>query len=143
MKKVFALALAAALLLGCRIGVHADPDHLVKVLMTTPGATVTSDWTCKPDMEALDDAVEASDGIIPEDVKFAAGRLTVMEAGTVDCDEEVYDVSFKIWSTVNRAIGLFFCAEEDDTWELISCNLGDVIEGRFQSPGTYVIAVGW
>ena len=91
----------------------------------------------------LDDAVEASDGIIPEDVKFAAGRLTVMEAGTVDCDEEVYDVSFKIWSTVNRAIGLFFCAEEDDTWELISCNLGDVIEGRFQSPGTYVIAVGW
>ena len=44
---------------------------------------------------------------------------------------------------MNRAIGLFFCAEEDDTWELISCNLGDVIEGRFQSPGTYVIAVGW
>ena len=93
--------------------------------------------------QAQDDDDEARDGIIPEDVKIASRRLTVMEAGTVDCDEEVYDVSFKIWSTVNRAIGLFFCAEEDDTWELISCNLGDVIEGRFQSPGTYVIAVGW
>lgn len=143
MKKVLVLALAAALLAGCCVSANADPNHLINVVMTTPGATVTSDWSCKPTAEALDEAVENSDGVIPEDVKFSAGRLTVMEAGAVDCEREVYDVTFKVWSTLNRAIGLFFCAEDDDTWELLSCNLGDVIEARFQAPGSYVIAVGW
>ena len=81
--------------------------------------------------------------VIPEDVLFTPGRLTLMATGHVTCDEEVYDVSFKVWSTINRAIGLFFLADDADTWELLTCNLGDVIEGRFQAPGTYAIAVGW
>ena len=89
MKKILALALAAMLVTGCCISAFADPAQLVKVLMTTPGAVVTSDWGVKPEMDVLDDAVENSDGIIPDDCKFSAGRLTVMEAGTLECDEEV------------------------------------------------------
>lgn len=143
MKKILALALAAILAAGCCISALADPAQLVKVVMTTPGAAVTSDWNVKPEMDVLDEAVENSDGIIPEDCKFSAGRLTVMEAGTLDCDEEVYDVTFKVWSTLKRTIGLFFCADDSDTWELVTCNFGDIIEGRFQSSGSYVIAVGW
>lgn len=144
MKRFLALALAAVLLVcGCRIGASAEAGELVKVLMTTPGAEVTFDWSEKPEADALDAAVEDSEGVIPENAKFSAGRLTVMAAGTVTCEEEVYDVSFKVWSTLKRTIGLFFRANDSEVWELVSCNQGDVIEGRFQSAGAYAIAVGW
>lgn len=143
MKKVLAAA-AAFVLLAALLCVPASAESLVKVLMSTPGASFQdAPKNQYPIASELDDAVENSQEVIPEDVKFAAGRLTLMAVGCVDCDEEEYDVSFKVWSTVNRAIGLFFRADDADTWELVTCNLGDVIEGRFQSPGTYAIAVGW
>lgn len=143
MRKVLALAAALVLLVGM-VWVPVAGESLVKVLMSTPGVTCREALREKcPTADELDDAVECSRGVIPEDVLFTPGRLTLMATGHVTCDEEVYDVSFKVWSTINRAIGLFFLADDADTWELLTCNLGDVIEGRFQAPGTYAIAVGW
>ena len=62
---------------------------------------------------------------------------------TIEVEEEVFDVTFKVWSTLKRTVGLFFLPEEGEVWELVTCNLGDVIEGRFEVCGTYAIVVGW
>ena len=67
----------------------------------------------------------------------------MLGTGNLSCEEEVYYVSFKVWSTVGRTVGLFFRAEDSEEWELISCNQGDVIEGQFETAGTYTIVVGW
>lgn len=147
MKRFFSLLLAALIAVSClSLVVFAEDTHdLVKVLMSTPGTTF-GDAPVAVTQEELDSAVEAAaEGIIPEDATFKPGRVTLMRSGTVVGGREVYDVTFKVWSTVNRTVGLFFRAEGSDTWELISCYAGelDVIEGRFYSDGAYAIAVGW
>ena len=145
MKKMLAVVLAA-LLLG---GVITTPalarssyDELICVLMSTPGVSVERNVQ-RASAGELEEAIEAGAELIPEDCKLAPERITVLQTGRVSCDEEVYDVSFKVWSTLNRTVGLFFRAEDSGEWKLISCNLGDVIEGRFEASGEYTIVVGW
>lgn len=146
MKKILALVLTAALLAGifCVPALADDSDDKVRVLMSTPGVTVSK---AAPDQFAaaadLEEAVENGAELIPEGCKLTPGRITVLHTGTVSCEEEVFYVSFKVWSTLKRTVGLFFLPEDGEQWELISCNLGDVIEGRFEASGTYAIAVGW
>ena len=145
MKKLLAVFLAA-LLLG---GVLAVPtlaqsscDELIYVLMSTPGVSVDkNDQICSAG--ELVEAIEAGAELIPEDCKLDPERITVLQTGYVSCDEEVFYVSFKVWSTLKRTVALFFLAEGSEEWELISCNLGDVIEGRFEAKGEYTIVVGW
>lgn len=145
MKKFLAIALTAALLAGFfTVPALAGTgyDELINVLMSTPGVTVArADQGTRA--EELQEAIENGAELIPEECELVPDRITVLQTGTVSCDEEVYDVSFKVWSTLNRTVGLFFQAEDSEEWELISCNLGDVIEGRFETGGTYTIVVGW
>lgn len=145
MKKLLAVVLTAVLL-SAAFTVPAlagnSFDELIKVLMSTPGVTVMRDSKCASAGE-LRDAIENGEDLIPEDCKLDPERITVLQTGSVACEEEVYDVSFKVWSTLNRTVGLFFRAEDSEEWELISCNLGDVIEGRFEASGSYTIVVGW
>lgn len=145
MKKCLAVLLTVALLAVLCVPALAEGEPLVKVLMSTDGTSVSVPIQQEnyPQTSDLDEAVENSDGIIPEDATFTPGRLTILGTGQISNDREVYDITFKVWSTVRRWIGLFFRAEGSDTWELVTCNLGDVIEGRFQTPGDYAIAVGW
>ena len=77
--------------------------------------------------------------------RACGNRETLLRTGSVTGGREVYDVTFKVWSTVNRTTGLFFRATGTDEWELISCYAGelDVIESRFYADGDYAIAVGW
>ena len=145
MKKMLAVVLAA-LLLG---GVFTTPalarssyDELIYVLMSTPGVSVERNDQ-RASAGELEEAIEAGAELIPEDCELDPERITVLQTGRVSCDEEVYDVSFKVWSTLNRTVGLFFRAEDSGEWKLISCNLGDVIEGRFEASGEYTIVVGW
>ena len=145
MKKMLAVVLAA-LLLG---GVFTTPalarssyDELIYVLMSTPGVSVERNVQ-RASAGELEEAIEAGAELIPEDCELDPERITVLQTGRVSCDEEVYDVSFKVWSTLKRTVGLFFRAEGSEEWELISCNLGDVIEGRFEASGEYTIVVGW
>lgn len=145
MKKCFAVLLTAALLVMLCVPALAESEPLVKVLMSSNGTSVSApiqkDY---PTTDDLGEAVEKGEDVIPEDASLIPGRLTILGTGHISNDErEIYDVSFKVWSTARRSIGLFFRAEDTDTWELITCNLGDVIEGRFQSAGDYAIAVGW
>ena len=142
MKKI--LILAFAIMLAVSLCTAVCADSLVRVLMSTDGTVFeNASFDQLPTMEELNAAVENSVDVIPEDVKFISGRLTLMHCGHVAGAEEVYDISLKVWSTANRAIGLFFKAEDADSWELISCNLGDVIEGRLETAGLYAVAVGW
>ena len=110
--------------------------------MSTPGVSVERNVQ-RASAGELEEAIEAGAELIPEDCKLDPERITVLQTGRVSCDEEVYDVSFKVWSTLNRTVGLFFRADGCEEWELISCNLGDVIEGRFEASGEYTIVVGW
>lgn len=147
MKKFFAMLLAALLAVSCFSAAcfAENTRDLVKVLMSTPGTTFGEDAVAVS-QEELDSAVEnAAEGIIPANATFKPGRVTLLRTGSVVGGREVYDVTFKVWSTVNRTTGLFFRAEGTDEWELISCYAGelDVIEGRFYANGDYAIAVGW
>jgi len=143
MKKCLAVLLTVALLAALCAPAFADYVPLVYVLKSTDGTAVSTPIRENyPTMDELDDTVENAD-IIPENATFTPGRLTILGTGHISNEQEVYDVSFKVWSTLRRWIGLFFRAEDTDTWELVACNLGDVIEGRFQTPGDYAIAVGW
>ena len=147
MKKVLALLLAALLAVSCfgAVCFAEDTHDLVKVLMSTPGTTFGDCATAVSQAE-LDSAVEAAaEGVIPTGATFKPGRVTLLHSGSVIGGREVYDVTFKVWSTINRTTGLFFRAEGADSWELISCYAGelDVIEGRFYANGDYAIAVGW
>lgn len=96
-----------------------------------------------PKVEELQDAITEGSDLIPQECKLVPDRITVAYAGTLSFEEEDYDVTFKFWSTVNRTIALFFQAEGAEEWELISCNLGDVIEGHFATNGTFAITVSW
>ena len=145
MKKFLAVVLAA-LLLG---GVFTVPalarnsyDEMINVLMSTPGVSVeVNDQRVSED--ELGEAIVAGGELIPEDCELVPDRITVFQTGRVSCDEEVFYVSFKVWSTLKRTVGLFFRADDSEEWQLISCNLGDVIEGGFETSGEYTIAVGW
>ena len=144
MKKCLSLILSVLLAAFFPFSAFAEGNtgDLVKVLMSTPGVTVgRSDDS--PSAQELDDAAEAGSELVPEGSKLTPGRITLLHTGTLRCQEEVYDVTFKVWSTRNRTIGLFFLAEDEEDWQLITCNQGDVIEGRFTCSGTFAIAVGW
>ena len=146
MKKMLSLVLTAALLAGifCVTAMADGSGGQVRVIMSSPDVTVTeAEKDQIPAAEDLDEAMEQGAELIPEDCKLLPGRITVLGTGNLSCEEEVYYVSFKVWSTVGRTVGLFFRAEDSEEWELISCNLGDVIEGQFETAGTYTIVVGW
>ena len=68
MKKLFALALTAALLVGvlCGSALADGGSELVQVLMSTPGVTVTP-AVQGVDAADLDEAVENGQELIPED----------------------------------------------------------------------------
>lgn len=144
MKKWLAFLLAAALLAVLSLSAVAENefDDLVRVLMSSPGVTVSAS-DAAPTAQELDDAIEAGAERIPSGCKLAPGRVTLMDTGSLSSTDAVYSVTFKVWSTQKRTIGLFFRAEGSESWELATCNLGDVIEGRFETGGTYAIAVGW
>lgn len=145
MKKWLALVLTAALLAALfAVSASAGDNDLVQILMSSQGVTaVSAQKEQSPTAQELDDAIEAGSDLIPQGCKLVPGRVTLLDARCLSCEEEVYDVSFKVWSTVKRTVGLFFRAEGEEAWQLISCNLGDVIEGRFECSGTCAIAVGW
>lgn len=145
MRKLTALILAASLV-AALFSLHAFAenafDEMFKVLMSTPGVKVTRINTF-PKAEELRDAITGGDDLIPGSCKLDPERITVVQAGKLSFEEEDYYVTFKFWSSVNRTIALFFLAEDAEEWEMISCNLGDVIEGYFTANGTYAITVSW
>lgn len=145
MKKCLAAITALLLLAACFCcPAQATSKKLVEVLMFTPGTTVdTAEENQRPTADDLDDALRAGSDAIAEDAKLTPGRMTVLGTGTVSNEEPEFWVSFKVWSTVERSIGLFFRADGEEDWTLMAANLGDVIEACFPAPGTYAIAVGW
>ena len=141
MKRLFALMLTAVMLAAV-FAIPAFADVQIDLLMSTPGVSVErAKQGVKP--EELADAIEEGAELIPEECKLDPERITVLQTGTLTCEEEDGYATFKVWSTVKRTIGLFFQAEDSECWELLACNLGDVIEGEFLSSGTYAIVVGW
>lgn len=145
MKKMLALMLAVVLAMAAfsvSAGAESAFDDLIKVLITSPGVA-TGKAAQSPTDQELDDAIEAGSSLIPAGCKLKPGRVTLMNTGSVCCEDPIFHVTFKVWSTYNRTIGLFFRAEDSDQWQLMSCNLGDVIEGHFETCGDYAIAVGW
>ena len=144
MKKMIAIMLAAALLTG----VFAVPcfaaqcDERVKVLMSDPEVIIEK-VTPVIQPEELKDAIENGSELVPEGCKLSAKRISVIHTGTLSSDEEYYYATFKVWSTLKRTIALFFKPDSTAEWELVSCNLGDVIEGRFEDCGTFAITVSW
>lgn len=145
MKKILSLVLAAALLCAVLAVPAAAETYLsekVRVLMSTPEVTVTGAAKCVP-AEDLADAIEDGQELIPEECKLNAKRISVLQSGSVTCEEEVNYVTFKVWSTAKRTIALFFMEEDGEDWQLLSCNLGDVIEGCFEANGQFAIVVGW
>lgn len=141
MKRLFALMLTAVMLAAV-FAIPAFADVQIDLLMSTPGVSIErAKQGVKP--EELADAIEEGADLIPEECKLDPERITVLQTGTLTCEEEDGYATFKVWSTVKRTIGLFFLAEDAESWELLSCNLGDVIEGEFEASGTYAIVVGW
>ena len=145
MKKILSLVLAAVLLAAVLALPAAAETYLsekVRVLMSTPEITVTGAVKCVPAKE-LADAIEDGEELIGEECKLDAKRISVLQCGSVDCEDEVNYVTFKVWSTAKRTIALFFMEEDGEDWQLLSCNLGDVIEGCFEANGQFAIVVGW
>lgn len=143
MKKWLALVLTAALLAALFAApAAAESTDLVKILASTPNLT-SGKGSHSPTAQELDDAIDAGSELIPEGSALTPGRVTLLYTQDLSCEREVYDVSFKVWSTLERTVGLFFLAEGEDTWQLITCCQGDVIEGRFEESGTCAIVVGW
>lgn len=145
MKKWLALVLTVTVLAALfPVSASAGGNDLVKILMSSQGVTAASAQKDQaPTAQELDDAIEAGSDLIPEGCKLVPGRVSLMYTQCLSCEEEVYDVTFKVWSTLRRTVGLFFRAEGEEDWQLVTCNLGDIIEGRFQSNGTCAIVVGW
>lgn len=143
MKKWLALVLTATLLAALFAApAAAESTDLVKILASTPELTA-GESSQSPTAQELDDAIEAGSELIPEGCKLTPGRVTLLYTQDLSCEREVYDVSFKVWSSLNRTVGLFFRAEGEDSWQLVACCQGDVIEGRFETTGTCAIVVGW
>lgn len=140
MKRMFAALLA--LVLAAALAVPCSANDLVRLILSTPGlSAVQAKEGVQP--EALKDAIKAGQELIPEGCRLDPERITVLQTGVLTCEAEDAVGTFKVWSTVDRTIGLFFQAEDSEDWVLLTCNLGDVIEGEFTCSGTYVIAVGW
>lgn len=143
MKRALAFALVLAMLTAvCCVPAFAESEEFIKVVMSTPEVDF-QESTDYPTAEEMDAAVEANADLVTEGLTFKPGRLTLLGTGHISCPEEVYDVTYQLWSTGGRTIGLFFQPDDGETWELISCNLGIIIEGRFETAGNYAIAVGW
>ena len=143
MKKLIALVLTLTLLAGVfALPCFAQSDELVKVLMSDPEVVVEK-LIHFPRTAELKDAIENGAELVPEGCKLAADRITVLHTGTLSSDEEYYYATFKVWSTLERTVALFFKPDSTGEWELVSCNLGDVIEGRFEDCGTFAITVSW
>lgn len=143
MKRILAFLLALAMLAAiCCIPALAENEKYINVVMSTPDVDF-QDASVYPTDADLDAAVEANSDLVTGELTFVPGRLTLLGTGHISCPEEVYDVTFQLWSTGGRTIGLFFLPDDGEQWELISCNLGIIIEGRFETAGTYAIAVGW
>ena len=145
MKKILSLVLAAVVLAAVLALPAAAETYLsekVRVLMSTPEITVTGAAKCVPAKE-LADAIEDGEELIGEECKLDAKRISVLQCGSVACEDEVNYVTFKVWSTAKRTIALFFMEEDGEDWQLLSCNLGDVIEGCFEADGQFAIVVGW
>ena len=140
MKRIFAVLLAVFLLAG--LAAPCSANEMVKLILSTPGLSAAQ---AKEGVQAeeLEDAIKAGQELIPAECKLDPERITVMQTGVLTCDAEDAVGTFKVWSTVNRTIGLFFLAEDSEDWVLLSCNLGDVIEAEFTCSGTYAIVVGW
>lgn len=145
MKKCLAVAAALFLLAACLyLPAQAASKKLVEVLMSTPGTTVdAAEAAQSPTADDLDDALRASSVEIAPGAKLTPGRMTLLGTGNVSSEEPDFWVSFKVWSTLERSIGLFFRADGEADWMLLAANLGDVIESAFPASGTYAIAVGW
>ena len=150
MKKPICLVLVAALVAALFAVPAFAASEQINVLMTTPGVTVTpaakyidAEELAEAIEAALEPADEEDTPLIPEACKLDPERITVLQSGTFTTDWDQYYVTFKVWSTVKRTIALFFMPEDGEAWELVSCNLGDVLEGGFQSSGSYAIVVGW
>ena len=145
MKKLLSIVLAAALLLGvfC-VPALAEEADMIKLLMSTPGVTLSQpDKAQCASAEELDDAAERGAELVPADCKLVPGRITVLQTKNICCEEEVYNVTFKVWTTAGRTVALFFRAQDGESWELVTCTKGDVLEAHLEESGTYTIAVGW
>lgn len=143
MKRALAFALVFAMLAAvCGVAAFADGWNGINVVMSTPEVDFQKS-TDYPTAEEMDAAVEANPELVTEGLTFIPGRLTLLGTGHISCPEEVYDVTFQHWSTGGRTIGLFFQPDGEEDWVLIACNLGIIIEGRFETAGNYAIAVGW
>lgn len=151
MKRWIALVLAAAMMaaLFCMPAMaETDPAKLIKILMSTDEVTlykpdVGTDITPEQMQAAIDAALEAEEEIIPEDWNITADRMTLFQRSGISCKLPVYDVTFKFWSSTNNAVCIFFLGEDSDTWELLSCEMGDVAEARFNGNGVYAITMCW
>ena len=145
MKKLLSIVLAAALLLGvfC-VPALAEEADMIKLLMSTPGVALSQpDKAQCASAEELDDAAERGAELIPADCTLVPGRITVLQTKNICCEEEVYNVTFKVWTTAGRTVALFFRAQDGESWELVTCTKGDVLEAHLEESGTYTIAVGW
>lgn len=152
MKKLFALTMAIVMVVAV-LGVPASAEDgfqdLVKLLMSSENVEITDiSWDARVKMEDLDACVENLEPEqIPEGCAVKSGRLTVLQQKNIACTDygvyDVYDATFKVWSTLYTTVCLFFRAEGTDSWELLACNQGDVIEARFSQSGSYVIAMTW
>ena len=110
MKKLLSIVLAAALLLGvfC-VPALAEEADMIKLLMSTPGVALSQpDKAQCASAEELDDAAERGAELIPADCKLVPGRITVLQTKNICCEEEVYNVTFKVWTTAGRTVALFF-----------------------------------
>ena len=162
MKKMLWIVLAGLLLTGCSQAPAAETVMDVleepvlaqprEVRLELPGETVACAMESDSGRLYLGDGYEVMvqtlpggdlDATIRSLTGFSREDITVMQTGELTCDAEDGVGTFKVWSTVDRTIGLFFLAEDAESWELLSCNLGDVIEGEFEASGTYAIVVGW
>lgn len=145
MKKLFAMVLAVVMTVTVfSMNASALNKNTVKLLMSSENVTISNAvWADHYTDEELDAAVEnAAEGVIPEECNVRPGRIVVYQQRNISCsDDDVYDATFKVWGTLTRTVCLFFRSDETMEWELLACNLGDVIEARFPGPGSYVIAV--
>lgn len=148
MKKVICLVLAAAMIaaLFCVPALAEDNTaDLIKILMSTDKVTTRKDTgaiTAEDMRAAIDAAAEAGD-VIPTGWYLNPARMTVFQQRSISCKLEVYDVTFKFWSTLYNPVCIFFRAEGSDVWELLSCEMGDVAEARFNGNGSYAITMCW
>lgn len=149
MKKILSLVLAAAMTaaLLC-VPVMADGSDLIKVLMSTDELTLSqpaagAGITCEDMQAAIDAAMEAEEPIIPEDRTIRADRMTVFQYKNISCQLPEYYVTFKFWSSAEKTVCIFFQPEGSDTWELLTCELGDVVEAHFLGNGAYAITMCW